>query len=301
MMATVSRWFMKRRALALGILTAGIACGMMIMPPIIQTLITSQGWRTTMVILGITVLVIYSITALLTRKNPQEMGLLPYGSTLDDNKDAEDTDVVAPAVTPQRRDSTLKEAIRNRDLWLLWAMFGTLSVSVMMVTTHVVRYAQDTGIPPARAALIVSIIGAGGMVGKILGGAASERIGARRIIIICAATLAVTMVWLTTPMSMWTFFAFAVPFGMAYGGWVPNISVLIADIFGITHYGKLWATVQVGGGLGGLVGPILAGYVFDTTGSYRIAFLSGAGISLLTIVSTLLLSKRNERPIVTKS
>ena len=295
-MATISRWFVKRRGLALGILTAGLACGMMIMPPIVQTLITNYGWRTTMFILSFSSLDTYGVAILLVRRSPQEMGLLPYGLTpgKDRNEDTGKAGATNDTDTSQHNDSTLKEAVRTRDLWLLWALFATLALSMMMVNTQIVRYALDTGVSPVRAALIVSIIGAGGMVGKIVGGGATERIGTRRILIICAATLAVAMFWLTRSINMWMFVAFAVPFGMAYGGWIPSLSVLIADIFGTTHYGKIFAVADTGWGAGGFVGPILAGYMFDTTGSYRIAFWIGASLSLLSIALVLLLRKRDE-------
>jgi MFS family permease len=75
--------------------------------------------------------------------------------------------------------------------------------------------------------------------------------------------------------------------------------VLVVDTFGVTHYGEIFAIANAGAGLGGLVGPLLAGYVFDTTGSYKIAFLGGAGISLLAILFTRL--RRGEQGAVVES
>jgi MFS family permease len=264
---------------------------MMIMPPVVQNLIARYGWRTSMFVLGIAVLGMYALAALLTRKEPQMMGLLPYGATTDN--DASDTrDEISRSTIPPQSHSTLKEAIKTKELWLLVGMFCSFAVSVQMVTSHVVRYALDVGISAEQAPLIVSIIGGGGMVGKIVAGALSERIGPRRIIIICASVMAGTVIWLSNMTNIWTFFTFAVPFGLAYGGWVPNISILVAEIFGTAHYGEIWATARVGGGLGGIVGPMLAGYVFDITDSYRAALWSGAGITLLAIMFAVLLRKR---------
>lgn len=292
-MAIVSRWFMKRRGLALGILTAGMSFGMMIMPPMVQNLIARYEWRASMFILGIAVLGMYALAGFLMRKEPQMMGLLPYGVTI--GNDSSDTRNETSRPTPSPRShSTLKEAIKTKELWLLMGMFCSFAVSVQMVTSHVVRYALDVGISASQAPLIISIIGGGGMVGKIMAGALSERIGPKRIIIICALIMAGTVICLSNMTSIWTFFAFAVPFGLAYGGWMPNISILIAEIFGTAHYGEIWATARVGGGLGGIVGPMLAGYVFDITNSYRAAFWSGAGITLLAIMFTVLLMKRRQ-------
>ena len=294
-LSTISRWFVKKRGLAIGLLTAGIACGMMVMPPLTEHLVANYGWRMAMVILGGASLAIFMITAFLIRRTPAEMNLLPYGVGQGSNsiiyQNATNT------VSVPQNDPTLRQALRTKEIWLFFGMFATLAVSVMMVNTHVIRYALDFGMSSAESALIVSIIGAGGMVGKIAGGAASDKIGSRRIIIICAVILAVMMVLLTTPMARWKFFAFAIPFGLAYGGWVPNISVLISDTFGTTHYGEIFAFANMGFAIGGsFAAPLLAGYIFDTTGSYRIAFLSGAAITVLAIVFTILIRKRKAPP-----
>ena len=291
-LSTTSRWFVKKRGLAMGILTSGIACGMMVMPFFTERFVSDYGWRTAMVILACASLTIFIIAAFLIRRNPAEMNLLPYGVTREKNNSIYQNAADIVTTQQQQNDPTLQQAIRTREIWLLFGMFATLGASVMMVNTHVIRYALDSGLSSARAALIVSIIGAGGIVGKLVGGALSDKVGSRRIIVICAAVLAIMMALLATPMTQWRFYAFAVPFGLAYGGWVPNITVLISDIFGTTHYGKIFAFANMGFAIGGsFSAPLLAGYIFDTTGSYHIAFLSGAGISVLAIVFTLLIKK----------
>lgn len=291
-MATISHWFVKRRALAMGILTAGIACGMAVMPPVTQNLINNYGWRSSMFILGIAALVVYLINAAITARNPASVGLLPYGVTATDNPVTK-----TATLTTNSDDPTLNQALKGKNLWLMFGIFGVLSISVLMITTHIVRYALDIGAPTSKAALIMTIIGIGGMIGKIGGGALSEKLGSRKIIIMSSIALCVTMVWLTTLKTSNLLLVFALPFGIAYGGWVPNISLLIAEMLGTTHYGKMWAVVQVGGGIGGMIGPLLAGYLFDTTGSYRTAFLTGAGVTLITIIFVFLLKKKASAPI----
>ncbi len=290
-LATISRWFVKKRGLAMGLISAGIACGMMIMPPIVQNFIDNYGWRTAMVILGIASLIVYEVCALTIWKKPEDVGLLPYG--IEKNTSNVTSKNIAVHSDSPEEEITLKQAIHTRELWLLFALFCTLSMSIMMVNTHIVSYALDSNISAANAALIVSVIGAGGMVGKILGGALSESLGPRRTIMIASVGMAALMIWLTSPLSTLSFFVFAFPFGMGYGGWILSISLLTGEIFGTSHYGEIFAFANMGFALfGSFASPLLAGYLFDSTGSYRIPFLVGAAVSFMGLVCVFLLKKR---------
>lgn len=284
------KWFVKLRGLTQGILTASIGVGMMVMAPLSENLITSYGWRTSFVIIGIAGLVLFSISALLVRGNPQEKGLMPYGVT----KHNKDVDAGYAATTPNKKDLSLGEAMKTKDLWLLCGVMLTLLLAIFMVATHLVNYAKDTGMSPSSAAILMTIVGATSTAGKVGIGSLADRIGSKTIIAACAAILAALMFWLSRPMTPWMLHVFAVIYGLAYGGSFPVINVLIAETFGITHMGKIVGFTTVGGAIGGVVGPWLAGYVFDTTASYSLAFLIAAGVSLVTIILILPVGKRHK-------
>jgi MFS family permease len=103
------------------------------------------------------------------------------------------------------------------------------------------------------------------------------------------------MFWLSGTMSGWMFQVFAIAYGLSYGGSFAMLSVLVAETFGVTHLGKIFGFAGIGSAAGGLLGPWLAGYIFDTTGSYSIAFVIGAGSTIATVV-LILLTGRNRLP-----
>ena len=111
------------------------------------------------------------------------------------------------------------------------------------------------------------------MVGGVLG----DRFGARRVYLAALLLLTAALVWLTVSTALWMLYVFAVAFGIGNGGWFPQIPVLAGRIFGNRHIGTIFAALLLGAGVGAVVGPIVAGYVFDVTGSYKIAFIVAAG------------------------
>ena len=292
--STLVRWFVKLRGLVQGILAAGIGVGMMVMAPLSERLLSSYGWRTSFVILGIMCLIIFGISALLVKRNPQEKGLAPYGATTSSSEDV----AARRTVT---RDWSLREATRSADLWLLCGVMLTLLLTISLISTHLVNYAKDTGMSPASAAFLMTIVGAASIAGKVGIGFLADRLGSKRIIATCAAILIALMLWLSTPMNTWSFRAFAIVYGVAYGGAFPLMNVLIAEIFGVANLGKILGFAGIGGAIGGALGPWLAGYVFDTTASYSLAFLIAAGASLTMMVLTLLVGKRAKQTIAAKS
>jgi len=286
--STLARWFVKLRGLTQGMLAAGIGIGMMILNPISARLLANYGWRTTFVILGIAGIAAFTTASLLVRKNPEEKGLKPYGMTGQDDKII---DTGHGKVTLNSRDMTLKEATKTRDLWLLAGVMCTLLLAVFMVSTHFVNYAKDTGMSPTSAALLMTLIGAASILGKIGSGSLSDKFSSRKIVTICAIIETCLMLWLSTSMNVWMFRVLAIIHGLAYGGAFASFNIIIAETFGVTHMGKILGLISMGGAVGGILGPWIAGYVFDTTGSYSVAFLIAAGSCVLTVVCLLFMRK----------
>lgn len=283
---TLSRWFLKKRGLVQGIYSGGASVGMMLGAPILARLIINYGWRTTVFIIGIASIAIFAASAYLVRKSPEEKGLMPYGSMGNASKVNN-----RGAKTTSTPDMTLKEAMRTKDFWLLFGRGLTLPLVVFMVTTHLVSYAKDTGMSPSSAALIMTIVGAASVVGKVGAGHLADRHGAKRIQALCTAILACSMFWLSTEMSAQMLHVFAIVYGLSFGGAFSTSSVLVAAVFGVAHMGKIYGFLALGGAVGGVIGPWLAGNIFDTTGSYSMAFLIAACIGIVMTVLILLVGK----------
>ncbi len=290
--STVARWFTEKRGLALGIVLAGVGIGAMIMAPLTEHLISSFGWRTAYFIAGLMVWAIVIPSALLLKRDPRDAGLLPYGQR-----------TAAPAQHPASRDAisavgkkeagtfTLRQAINTRFFWALIILYALAMVGAEMVMIHLVPYGLDTGLSPATAATLLTVFGGFGVVGRLAMGLASDRIGGRSGVAICLGIQTISMFWFARAEGLWTLYLFAAIFGFGYGGSVPMFPVIAGELFGVQAMGAVFGGITVGAATGSALGAWLAGIIFDVTGSYRLAFLSGALILALAGVLALLLRK----------
>ncbi len=151
---------------------------------------------------------------------------------------------------------------------------------------HIVPYARDLGLAPAYAAGVLSTIGGVSILGRIVMGAANDRIGGKRALIICLIVLFCGLIWLQLATEAWMLFLFAAIYGFAHGGFFTVVSPMVAELFGTDSHGLLFGIILFSGTLGGAVGPLMAGRTFDVTGSYRMVFLV---LSVLTLIGFVLI------------
>jgi len=149
-----------------------------------------------------------------------------------------------------------------------------------IVFTHVVAHATDIGIDPIPAANILAFIGGLSILGRMLMGRVSDRIGTKRALTICLGLFSASVFSLTLITELWQLYLFAVFCGFAYGGAMPQYPGITARLFGTKAMGKLFGMVVLMGTIGGAIGSWLGGRVYDVTNSYTLAFLI-AGISLV--------------------
>ena len=287
-MATTARWFVKRRGLALGIVASGSGLGTLILPPVAERLIAAFGWSTAYLILGVVTWAIMIPSALLLRRDPAEKGLLPYGmSEAAVVVDSEELKKARAAET----GIDLKAAARYKQLWMLFIVFFMFNICLQMVMIHLVNYATDIGITSLIAATFISIIGIGSFIGRLLMGTASDRIGANNALLICCVILVTTLVFLIFTRELWMFYLFAIVFGFAYGGEVPQMPVLVGQFFGMRAVAAIVGVTVFGATIGGALGAWLGGEIFDVTQSYQLAFIIAAVASFIAVVFTLILKK----------
>ncbi len=272
--STIARWFAKRRGTMNGIIISGIGVGMVIIPPIAQWLISSYGWRTSYIVVGITALVTIILTAQFLRRDPGKMGQLPYG----------EGELEVKVSSPDTGFS-LREALRSWQFWTLVMALLCFTMGEGTILVHIVSHAIGLGISAASAALIIPVIGAVSIPGRILLGMAGDRIGNRPAYVIGFVFLSVSLFWLLVAKELWMLYLFAVIYGFGYGGLSALISPIIAELFGLSSHGVIMGVVIMFGGTGGMaIGPLLAGHIFDISGSYQSAFLMYAAISVIGLI-----------------
>ena len=274
-LSTVARWFTRRRGLASAVVKVGTGCGKLLVPLAVAALVAGYGWRTACVAFGATALVVLVAAAQVMRPDPESMGLRADGA--------------ARRGSPVPPEPYTGSATRSPLFWILCCSQAIVFACLITITIHIVPHATDLGAPRATAAAVISAIGGISVLGRLAVGGAIDRIGGRRALIACYAALFASLVWLQFANEPWMLFVFAAVYGVAHGGFFTVMSPTVAEFFGTRVHGALFGTVLMFGSIGGAIGPLAAGAVFDATGSYRIAFgvLLGLAVAGLVLVSRL--------------
>lgn len=290
----VTRWFIHRRGIALGILAAGVGLGLMLSGPVSGILIDSYGWRGSYMIMGILAWVLVISGSYFIIARPEQRGFTPYQKI--DVKTNQSTQPTISTISPKAM--TLKEAIKTRNLWLLYGMQILVAFALQMIMAHIVNHATDVGIDKTSARLLLTLIGGLSIAGKLISGYLSDGIGARRMFFVSAFGMGIILLVLIKSSSLWMFYLCAIFFGFFYGGWVPLFPALTSEFFGTKHMGTIYGSVMMMIGVGAPLGPWVAGYLFDHTQTYSVAFLLAAIASFGATGLTLLLkTKRTQKKV----
>lgn len=270
-LSTVARWFVVRRGTMSGLLKVGTGAGQFLMPLVATALIGALGWRHAYLLIGALSMAVLIAVAQIMRRDPHGLGLKP------DNGKYE----IHGALRTDPPGLSLHDAARTRQFWLICLAEFAIFFCLFTVIVHIIPHARDKGMPPGTAASVLSTIGAVSMLGRITMGYTNDKIGGRRSLIICFLLLVSSLVWLQLVADCaWMFFLFAAIYGFAHGGFFTVMSPTIAELFGTIAHGQLFGTVLFCGTIGGSIGPLLTGYIFDITGSYGIAFITLSALAL---------------------
>ncbi|MDP6632598.1 MAG: MFS transporter, partial [Dehalococcoidales bacterium] len=235
------------------------------------------------IVLGMIPLVINIPLAQFLKRNPQQMGLKPYGED-------------APAETDLTTDSdtwglTLTQAVKTWRFWVFASLQFAFGFSMQIVVVHIVPHATDIGIPAIIAATILSISAGGRIVGNLTTGFLADRIRARLVLSFCFIVSTLSLAWLLFVTDISGFFAFAILFGITSGGIIPLLTLVPAELFGLRNLGVFSGAFLLFGTSGGALGSPFAGYIFDVIGSYRVAFIVSVVIGTLAVILSLILTR----------
>jgi MFS family permease len=284
-LSTVARWFERRRGMMSGFVKVGTGSGQFLVPLIATLLIAAYGWRNSYLIIGAVALVIFVAVAQILSRDPQAIGLLPDG----DSHDSCDN-----GIGSREESVTLRAAARTGQFWIICVAEFTIFFCLLTIVVHIVPHALDLELNPPTAVGVLSTIGGVSLLGRIVMGTAIDKIGGKRSLIICFILLLCGLCWLQVASKAWMLFLFAVIYGVAHGGLFTVMSPTIAEFFGTGSHGVLFGIVLASGTIGGAIGPLMAGRTFDTTGSYRIAFLVLTLLAVIGFVLILLLQPPRE-------
>lgn len=260
--AIIQRWFYRRQraGLALGIAAAGVGMGALIFAPVINHLILIYGWRDAYLIVGIIFFGIMAASALVVRRSPVETKVLS-------EKEADVTRVISDG------DWTLGKAVVTPSFLAITFIITIGVMSFYVISVHLIPYAIDVGISPTASAAAVGLMGGFSVPGRIMGGVLSDRLGWQRILALAAFGMGVSVLWLIFLDATWMLYGFVFCYGLFQGSRVPAQVGIFGDFFGLRSLGALIGITFAISTFIGAFAPYLAGFIFDTTGSYFWAFI----------------------------
>ena len=267
--ATIARWFRERRGLALSLVLMGFNLGYVSAGPLAAWLIAEFGWRAAYAALGGGAGLIAMLGAVSVR--------LPRRA---ESVTADRRDHATAAAAPH--GLTLRQALLDPRQWCLnasWLLQGGL---VFMVTVHIVPFARDQGMSLAGASLVLTAYGIGAFAGRLLSGVTSDRLGTLTTVrtAYLAMTLAmVVLVWVPSRVAMLGSMA---AFGAGFAAADTMVAKVIPDVFGLRAIGAIMGVLNFGWRGGAALGPAAAGFLFDLTGSYAVAF----GLAPLAVLAS---------------
>jgi MFS family permease len=207
------------------------------------------------------------------------MGLRPDGETVATSPDQGRATPPVPQQAPLE-PSRWQGALSSTPMWLLIGGFFVCGYTVALVSTHFVAFATDRGMAPTTAATALGLLGGCNIIGSLLAGTVSDRIGRKNPLALIYLLRAAAFVFLLTAHTPWMLYLFAVVAGLSWFSTVPLTVALTAEIYGVRHMGTLVGIAFTSHQVGGAVSIYLAGRLFDLSGSYTGVYLVGIALLL---------------------
>ncbi len=263
-MVAIAHWFKKRRGRALAVMTAGAgASGVMVL--VLDALISAFGWRDALFIMGVVQLAVCFPLAMSVRNRPSEMGMRAE----DEQGEGE---APGPAATPE--GLTVGQALRTATFWKLSLAIALANLGMTAIIVHQIPFlTSSAGVSSGLAAASVTGMTLLSLVGRLGFGQLADVMDKRQVLAGSFALAGLSLLLFASVHHPWQAL-YAIPvFALGFGGLIPVRPAFQAEYFGLRAFGAIQGLVFTISMLGSLVGPVFAGWVYDETGSYRLAFV----------------------------
>ena len=279
-LATVLKWFPDKRGMVAGLVIGSLGFGSFFFSKFAYNIMLSQGPLNTLAIMGGIVFVGVTLGALLLKAAPD--GYAPPGWT-------PPTSATAKAAT-NTYNFTPKEMLSRPQYYMLFAIYGVILVSSLMIIGHAAPIAQKVaGLTPLEASTIVGLLGIFNSGGRILWGAISDKLGRIRSIVVMLSVTATAMFLMNSLTSFWGFAIGVSAVAICFGGSTSVFPAMTADSFGPKYVGINYGFVLLSYSAGAIVGPIMAAKVLEmSNGDYGTAFIISGALCVAGIVLALL-------------
>jgi MFS family permease len=272
-----TNWFVRKRGIALGISTSGVGLGGLIVP-VLGWLIISLGWRPTAAIAGLLIWAVGIPLASVMRHRPEQYGLLPDGRIAERRRewverDSKVAEVSAPTENDVEAAFSIVGALQTPVFWLLSVVFGLRQLIIGAIGLHQVPFLVGIGISPQMAATVLGMTALTSILGRLGFGWLADRIAKRFVMAITIGLAAIGPLILAYVTEWWHLIFFVVIYGVGWGGGATLMSVVRAEYFGRRAFGTISGMMDFVQMFGLILGPVFAGFVYDVTESYYLAFM----------------------------
>ena len=275
LVANATRWFDRRRGLAVAIIASAQGVGGMLWPPVVRYFNDQVGWRETYFY--------FAVFSLLT--------MVPLAFFLKPRPPATPAGVAGEVSEGDRILGLSPHAVQT----LLWLAVVGCCTAMAMPIVHLVSHATDLGVSNARAAEMLSLLFGAAFVSRIGFGMLSDRIGPTKTLLIGSAAQAIMLAVLSVVESVSGLYLAALFFGLGFAGIMPCYALILRLLFPVSQVGWRIAAQYLFAALGMALGGWMGGYIFDFTGSYAPAFLVGVLFNLMNLICIGLLFSRQVR------
>ncbi len=284
--ALASKWFHRRRATAVAMVSAGGSLSGMIFTPFVAVLIPLAGWRGSWLVLGLITLCLALPTAfLILRDEPSE------ADVADADGGGETGGVNADERGPLAARRWL-DALRSAPFWQVSGGYFVCGVTTAMISTHFVPYAVEEGFTAQQGALAFSLLSGINVVGVMGAGMLGDRLGRKNVLCAVYLTRAAAFAILLTAPGLWGLFGFAVVSGFSWFGTVPLTTALTAEVYGLRHIGALSGLVYLAHAIGGALSVQLAGTLKDVRGDYVLPLAAGGALLIAAAAASFLIDEK---------
>lgn len=291
----ISKWFDKRRGLAIGLGLSGGRLGQFFLIPIMTALVIDQGWQLTYAATGIAVLVVnVGLTLWIVRGDPDSLGIEIPESEKRSASSEPDPGVSTALLKPA--DLSLGEVAKTRSFWIYLFVMFVCGAGDFFVATHLVPFVTDHGVSQTTAGNMLAWLGLFSLVGALLAGMLSDWIGNKALITGTFVLRMVLFILIIKYQNTVSFYLFSLGFGFTMMVTAVLTVTLIGKMYGFSHIGTLTGVINTVHHMAGGLLVYLGGAVFDRMESYKSVFLSYAVFSALATIGCILIREERHEP-----
>ena len=275
----INNWFIKKRARAMSLYALAAGIGGAVLVPLLSKSIQLYGWRMTAIFSGTAFWIIGLPAVMIFRNFPEDMGLLPDGETPIEQSNIKDASV---ELEPELSTRDALKSVTFRRLLLAESLRTFLLGSIVL---HQIPHLLSIGIDEVTAAGILGLMISISIPGRLIFGFLGDYFEKRKLIAATMIIQGIAVLIFALASNIIHVYAFVIIYGLTYGGCIPLLMAFRGDIFGRKKFAQMSGIMSPFRMIGNVVGPVFAGFLFDVTGNYRIAFIVFTCLAVMSGIS----------------